>query len=195
MPRPIGFDRTTAVEAALKLFWMRGFQATSLPDLLDVMGIARSSFYASFRTKRDLFTECLELFGDRTLAMVNKDNKSLHPTALPRAFFKSTLLDVSKHRAKQGCLMVNTVLELADADPELNQLATQKLNAIEDSFAASFLLAQKNGEMDTTYSAKELAKFVMTINLGLRIQSRQNKSREELESIIKHSLVAVGLAA
>ena len=91
--------------------------------------------------------------------------------------------------------MVNTVLELADADPELNQLATQKLNAIEDSFAASFLLAQKNGEMDTTYSAKELAKFVMTINLGLRIQSRQNKPREELESIIKHSLVAVGLAA
>ena len=179
----------------MKLFWMRGFQATSLPDLLDVMGIARSSFYASFRTKRDLFTECLELFGDRTLAMVNKDNKSLHPAALPRAFFKSTLLDVSKHRAKQGCLMVNTVLELADADPELNQLATQKLNAIEDSFAASFLLAQKNGEMDTTYSAKELAKFVMTINLGLRIQSRQNKSREELESIIKHSLVAVGLAA
>ena len=119
----------------------------------------------------------------------------VHPTALPRAFFKSTLLDVSKHRAKQGCLMVNTVLELADADPELNQLATQKLNAIEDAFAASFLLAQKNGEMDTTYSAKELAKFVMTINVGLRIQSRQNKSREELESIIKHSLVAVGLAA
>ncbi len=66
------------------------------------MGIARSSFYASFHTKRDLFIECLELFGDRTLAMINEDAKSLHPSALPFAFFESTLLDVFKRKAKQG---------------------------------------------------------------------------------------------
>ena len=130
MARPTEFDRAKAVEVAMKLFWVRGFTATSLPDLLEVMGIARSSFYASFHTKRDLFTECLELFGDRTLAMIREDTKSLHPSTLPRAFFKSTLLDVSKRKAKQGCMMVNTELELADTDPELNQLATQKLNKL-----------------------------------------------------------------
>ena len=59
MARPPEFDRTKALEAAMKLFWIRGFTATSLPDLLEAMGIARSSFYASFRTKRDLFTEWL----------------------------------------------------------------------------------------------------------------------------------------
>ncbi len=195
MARPTEFDRTKALEAAMKLFWVRGFIATSLPDLLEVMGIARSSFYASFHTKRDLFTECLELFGDRTLAMINEDAKSLHPSALPRAFFESTVLNVSTRKAKQGCMMVNTVLELADADPELNQLATQQLNSIERAFAAAFSLAQKNGELDTVHSAKELASLVMTINLGLRVQSRQKKSRKELESIIENSLSILGLAA
>ena len=195
MARPTEFDRAKAVEVAMKLFWVRGFTATSLSDLLEVMGIARSSFYASFHTKRDLFTECLELFGDRTLAMINEDAKSLHPSALPHAFFESTVMNVSSRKAKQGCMMVNTVLELADADPELNQLATQKLNSIEQAFATAFALAQKNGELDTTHSPKELASLVMTINLGLRVLSRQNKSREELESIIENSLSLLGLAA
>ena len=123
MARPPEFDRTKALEAAMKLFWARGYTATSLLDLLQAMGIARSSFYASFGTKRKLFTECLELFGDRTLSIVDEDAKRLPHTALPRAFFEATLLYVSPRRAKQGCMIVNTVLELADVDPELNQLA------------------------------------------------------------------------
>ncbi|MFT6286370.1 MAG: TetR/AcrR family transcriptional repressor of nem operon [Alcanivorax sp.] len=195
MARPSEFDRTKVLEAAMKLFWAQGYAATSLPDLLEAMGIARSSFYGSFHTKRELFTECLELFGDRTLAMINEDAKSLHPSALPRAFFESTMLDVSKRSAKQGCMMVNTVLELADVDPELNQLATHKLNSIEKAFAKAFALAQKNGELDTARSSKELASLVMTINLGLRVQSRQKKSRKELKSIIENSLSILGLAA
>ncbi len=179
----------------MKLFWTNGYRATSLAELLAVMGIARSSFYASFHTKRDLFIECLELFGDRTLAIVEESAKTLPPAALPRAFFEATLLDVSKSRVRQGCMMVNTVLELADVDPPLNQLATQKLDAIELAFTRAFQVAQKNGELDTTRSPEALASLVMTINLGLRVQSRQNPSRETLQPLIENSLSILGLAA
>jgi TetR/AcrR family transcriptional repressor of nem operon len=195
MARSPEFDRTKALEAAMKLFWARGYTATSLPSLLETMGIARSSFYASFGTKRKLFTECLELFGARTLAIVDEDAKRLPAAALPRAFFEATLLDVSQRRAKQGCMMVNTVLELADVDSELNQLATQKLGAIENAFALAFEQAQCKGELDTTRSPAELASLVMTINLGLRVQSRQNQSRQQLKPIIENSLSMLGLAA
>jgi TetR/AcrR family transcriptional repressor of nem operon len=195
MARSPEFVRTKALDAAMKLFWARGYTATSLPDLLEAMGIARSSFYASFGTKRKLFTECLELFGARTLAIVDKDAKRLPAAALPRAFFEATLLDVSQRRAKQGCMMVNTVLELADVDSELNQLATQKLGAIENAFALAFKQAQRKGELDTTRSPEELASLVMTINLGLRVQSRQNQSQQQLKPIIENSLSMLGLAA
>ena len=195
MARPPEFDRTKALEAAMKLFWARGYTATSLPDLLQAMGIARSSFYASFGTKRKLFTECLELFGDRTLAIVEGDAKRLPATALPGAFFKATLLDVSQRRAKQGCMMVNTVLELADVDPLLNQLAAQKLSAIESAFALAFRQAHRKGELEATCSPKELASLVMTINFGLRVQSRQDLSQQALKPIIENSLSMLGLAA
>ena len=195
MARPPEFDRTKALEAAMKLFWTRGYTATSLPDLLEAMGIARSSFYASFGTKRKLFTECLELFGDRTLAIVEEDAKRLPSTTLPRAFFEATLLEVSQRRVKQGCMMVNTVLELADVDPQLNQLAAQKLSAIENAFALAFRMAQQNGELETARSPEDLASLVMTINFGLRVQSRKNQSQQELKPIIENSLSMLGLAA
>ena len=195
MARPAEFDRTKALEAAMKLFWARGYTATSLPDLLEAMGIARSSFYASFKTKRALFRECLEMFGDRTLAIVDKDASKMPAAALPRAFFAATLLDVSKRKANQGCMMVNTVLELADVDQELNQLATLKLDAIENAFALAFERAQQEGQLNTLHSAQELASMVMTINLGLRVQSRQKQSSQQLKTIIENSLSMLGLAA
>jgi len=195
MARPAEFDRTKALEAAMKLFWARGYSATSLPDLLAAMGIARSSFYASFKTKRALFMECLELFGDRTLAIVDQDARKMPAAALPRAFFEATLLDVSKRKANQGCMIVNTVLELADVDQELNQLATVKLDAIENAFAQAFEQAQQKGQLNTSHSSQELASMVMTINLGLRVQSRQKQSSQQLKTIIENSLSMLGLAA
>ncbi len=195
MPRPPEFNRARALNAAMKLFWARGYTATSLPDLLEAMNIARSSFYASFGNKRQLFMECLELFGDRTHAIVEKDAATLSPTALPRAFFEATLLDTSPRRAKQGCMLVNTVLELADVDAQLSQLAAQQLDAIESAFARAFQLAQQNGEMDTAHHPQELASMLMTINLGLRVQSRKHHSREALRQIVDNSLSMLDRAA
>lgn len=195
MARPPEFDRTRALEDAMKLFWSRGYTATSLCDLLEVMNIARSSFYASFGTKRKLFIECLALFGDRTLAIVDKHAEQLPSTDLPRAFFNTTLLGVSQRRAKHGCMMVNTILELADVDPQLNRLAAAKLSAIENAFALAFEQGHRIGELDTARSPQELASLVMTINLGLRVQSRLNASHKVLKPLIESNLSMLGLAA
>lgn len=195
MARSPEFNRDKALEAAMKLFWARGYTATSLPDLLEAMGIARSSFYASFGTKRKLFTECLQLFGDRTLDIVNNHAETLSPMTLPRAFFTATVLDVSQRKVCQGCMMVNTILELADTDPQLNQFATQKLTAIEQAFADVFQRAQHKGELESAHTPDELASLVMTINIGLRVQSRQNLPREKMNSIIENSLSMLGLPA
>ena len=92
-------------------------------------------------------------------------------------------------------MLVNTVLELADTDPQLNQLATQKLSAIENTFALAFAQAQRSGELDTKHSPEELASLVMTINFGLRVQSRQTLSQQALKPIIENSLSMLGLAA
>ena len=71
MARSPEFDRPRAVNKALVLFWRKGYQASSLADLLTAMGIGRSSFYAAFTDKRSLFIECLDLFSARTLELLH----------------------------------------------------------------------------------------------------------------------------
>ncbi|MFT5573176.1 MAG: TetR/AcrR family transcriptional repressor of nem operon [Cryomorphaceae bacterium] len=195
MARPSEFIRIKALEAATKLFWVKGYTASSLPELLETMNIARSSFYATFGSKRSLFVECLELLGDRTRAIVDDAAQKLPASGIARAFFETTLLEVAPHVRERGCLLVNSTLELAGVDPELNRLATRKLNEVENCFARAFMLTVSRGELDTVYVPEELARLVMTINIGLRVQSRQNLSAQELKPTIENSLTMLGLAA
>ena len=92
-------------------------------------------------------------------------------------------------------MLVNSVLELADVEPELNRQAWQKLDAIQAVFEQSFSVAQERAEMSTAQSPKELAQRVMTINLGLRVHARQQKSAEQIQNLIDNSLAMIGLTA
>lgn len=195
MARKLEFDRTRALEAAMKLFWSRGYVATSLAELLQVMNIARSSFYASFGDKRSLFVECLDLFALRTLQILQTPAVEASPEKSAAEFFEKTLFDVSPRRAGQGCMMVNTILELSDVEPELCSLASEKLDLIQEQFEQLFVSAQERGRLARTHSPQALAQYVMNVNQGLRVQSRKRAPRSELRNIIDTSLSMAGLAA
>jgi TetR/AcrR family transcriptional repressor of nem operon len=195
MARKLEFDRTRALEAAMKIFWSRGYVATSLAELLDAMNIARSSFYATFGDKRSLFIECLNLFASRTLELLHTSGIEAAPEQSATAFFEKTLFDVPLKRTHHGCMMVNTILELADVDLELSQRAGQKLALIEQRFEQLFASALEQGRLAATHSPQALAQYVMNINQGLRVQSRKRAPRSELRTIVDTSLSMAGLAA
>ncbi len=88
MARPLEFDRSKAVNKALVLFWRKGYQASSLADLLSAMGIGRSSFYAAFTDKRTLFLECLDLFAARTVDVVQHARCEMPPVDALQHFFE-----------------------------------------------------------------------------------------------------------
>lgn len=194
MARPIEFDREQALEAALKLLWSQGYVATSLNQLLETMGIGRSSFYAAFTDKRSLFIEALELFSERTRQMLVNDWEETGSLDAIQRFFYTTLLEVPRARAGRGCMMVNTLLELADVDPELSVLAERKLARIESVFEDCFDQAQQAGDYTRDRSARDLAAHVMVMNQGLRVASRKRVPRSELKRDIDSALSLLGLS-
>ena len=195
MARPLEFDRDAAREAALKLFWCQGYAATSLQQLLDAMAIGRSSFYAAFGDKRELFIEIVALFRDRTIAILEQAREELGPSAAIPEFFRHTVLGVPARRVRRGCLMVNTLLELADVDDELSRFASDSLDQIEHRFAHYLEEAQQAGEMQERLSPGEAARQLMLINQGLRVASRQGHSRPKLAAALNTSLRLLGLPA
>jgi TetR/AcrR family transcriptional repressor of nem operon len=195
MPRLIEFNRDKALESAMLIFWRQGYNATSLGQLLETMAISRSSFYAAFTDKRTLYVEALTLFSQRTNAVLLSVADDHNPSQAIKNFFEYTLFSVPARRMRRGCMMVNSVLELADVDEGLSVLASQKLGEIEQAFEVCFERAIQSGAFSSQQTAKELAQFVMTVNQGLRVASRQKMSKKELHNILNTTVTLLGLAA
>jgi TetR/AcrR family transcriptional repressor of nem operon len=195
MARLIEFDRQKALESAMLLFWRQGYSAASLSQLLEAMAISRSSFYAAFTDKRSIYIEALTLFSQRTNVVLLSVEDDKNPGNAIKNFFEHTLFSVPERRMRRGCMMVNTVLELADVDQGLSILAAQKLDEIERAFEVCFERALNSGTFSTQQTAKELAQFVMTVNQGLRVASRKDTSKKDLQNILQTTIAVLGLAA
>jgi len=168
MARPVEFDRTLARDRALLLFWRRGYQAASLSDLLAVMEISRSSFYAAFGDKRALFLECLDLFAERTLNFLNGTLETNPPLDGLKQFFEIGLGRMGDGESHWGCLLVNTSLEMAGVDDALSQRASVHLAQVQAAFEASLLTTGCSPQ-----KAADLSAVLMLLLEGLRVSSRR----------------------
>jgi TetR/AcrR family transcriptional regulator, transcriptional repressor for nem operon len=168
MARPIEFDRPQAVNRALALFWRKGYQATTLADLLETMQIGRSSFYAAFTDKRSFFIECLDLWAQRTLDLLQRGCTEMPPIDALQSFFERNFTGARGARGHWGCMLVNTVLEMADVDDELAARASRHLSEMQRFFQVCL---QDAGA--TPARAEELAAMLMLFNEGIRVSSRR----------------------
>jgi len=171
MARPIEFDRLKALNRALVLFWCQGYQATTLADLLAAMGIGRSSFYAAFTDKRSLFIESLDLFSVRTLDLLQRARTQMPPVDALQDFFERNFIGAggaAAARGHWGCMLVNTVLEMAGVDDDLSSRASRHLGDMQRVFQACLRDAGA-----TPAQAEELAAMLMLFNEGVRVSSRR----------------------
>lgn len=152
----------------LALFWRKGYQATSLSDLLEVMGIGRSSFYAAFVDKRTFFIECLDLWAARTLQFLQASRSRMGPIEALQNFFEHTVVAARGAKANWGCMLVNTVLEMAGVDDELAARASAHLDDMQAVFRDSLHDAGARLEQ-----AEEMAAILMLFNEGIRVSSRR----------------------
>jgi TetR/AcrR family transcriptional regulator, transcriptional repressor for nem operon len=171
MARPLEFYRPRAVNKALALFWHKGYQASSLADLLAAMGVGRSSFYAAFTDKRSLFIECIDLFAARTLELLQRARAEMPPLAALQDFFERNFTGTrgaGAVRGHWGCMLVNTVLEMAGVDDELAARASHHLGEMQRIFQACLHDAGASPAR-----AEELAALLMLLNEGIRVSSRR----------------------
>ena len=163
----------------MKLFWRNGYQASSLSDLLDEMKIGRGSFYAAFGDKRRLYLECLNLFGERTFAIVQKAKDKYPPMNTIRYFLEHSLNYAEGSKAGLGCMAVNTVVELAGVDDELAVAASAWLSKLQALFEACLREAGYSPARAAEYGA-----YLMVVNEGVRVASRRKlPRRQSLEAI------------
>lgn len=181
MGRTAEFDRQTALMAATKLFWRQGYGATSMAQLLDKMGLSRSSLYGAFGNKRKLYREVLDNFAEMARQLFEPLTAIDDPQLLVQRYFE--LAFSNKHTQRDGCLLVNTILEQAGVDEALAEVAASKLDIVETILADGFQRAQDAGRLSLHHSPRSLARLLMTITQGMRVTVRI-ASRKQLDGVI-----------
>jgi TetR/AcrR family transcriptional repressor of nem operon len=186
--RPKIFDQQTALEKASELFWEKGYEATSLDDLIGAMGIQKGSFYNAFGSKKKLFIESIKLHDTKSFT---EFRKLLNETENSISLIKSLFLqfaDGPETQHNKGCFAGNILAELVGLDEELTIDAKKYLITLEKIFIEQIKIAQRNGNLQNQTDAKILARYLLNLWNGINITRRIYPSNKELKPLIEFQL-------
>ncbi|THC50028.1 TetR/AcrR family transcriptional regulator [Streptomyces sp. A1499] len=196
MARPRTFDEERALDAAMRAFWVKGYEATSTQDLCDATGLGRSSIYNTFSSKHDLFRRALARYMD---AMNARQFDILEDTERPaierlRALFTRVIDGEFEQREDGhsiGCLTVNTTVELAARDPEAAAMLERDLARRLASLGAAIQAGQRDGDITSGRDADTLARYLNAVIGGMRVCAQGGADRATLHAIAATALDAL----
>lgn len=173
MPWEKSFDVDDALDRATNIFWTKGYEATSMSDLVDGMGINKGSLYNAFGSKRELFTRVLLKYDqDKREELVSQLEKLDDPVAAIEAFFDTVVSQSLTDANKRGCLVINTVLEFPNQSEDIQRAVTDSLGELEGFFLRMIKLGQKRGDIPAAVKASQAAKSLLAMVVGLRLLAR-----------------------
>ena len=187
MPRKKEFDVDLVLDKAMTAFWSRGYEATSLNDLLDCMQIQRASLYNAFGDKRTLFLETLRRYEVARHAQIVALAKTHSPRRAILRLFQDIITAVLENGSREGCFLVNTALELSPHDEEMAQLVGQAFSRRERFFRKMIEKGRASGEISQTVGPTPTARALLSLCIGLRVLSRSRPEKTLLQSIAKQA--------
>ena len=189
MPRPRAFEESVALDAAIDCFWRRGYEATSVRNLSERMGIGGTSLYNAFGDKRALFVQALERYMERaTRERIRRLETSLPPKQAIRQFFREIVERAVNDRDRRGCFLINSALEVAPHDAELGAEIAERLGEIEAFLRRSVQAAQADGSVPKDRNSREIARLLLGVLLGVRVLARSKPDRALLEGVVRPAL-------
>lgn len=190
MPRPKEFNPDTALEKAMHVFWHKGYEATSMEDLLSAMAINRGSLYATFGDKRELFLKAM----DRYCAGggIGSGVSILHQPgpALPliRRFIGHMLDFALSDPLRRGCMITNTVMELAPHQKDIAKKVAGRLQMAEEAFFALLSRAKQGGELSKDKDPRVLARILVTMMQGTIVMIKAGTPADVVRQTAKAAL-------
>ncbi len=168
--RPRQFDPDRVLEAAMEVFWTRGYEDTTLDEVMELGAIGRQSLYDSFGNKRQLFLHALRAYGERMLAGHRAHLQESDSAVRALIDMARGLLAPDHPGAGRGCLMVNTGIE--SVDEEVRLLVSNHFAALRGLLEQGFERAKREGELPGDFHAELEASAWSTTFLGLALLAR-----------------------
>lgn len=188
MARRLEFDRVEAVARAVDAFWQMGYEALPALEIAETMGVAKSSLYNTFGSKKNLFVESVDHYADSQRSKVCAGSKSEN-VEVP---LRQMLLEAaSDNNAGKGCLLVNTAAEFGARDGEVRQHVKAGFDGMRDAFATVIRAGQGAGHFNPDVDPYRYAIILLTGIAGLRILAKGGFSGVDLNSAVENMLAGL----
>jgi len=189
MPKTKQFDETEVLKKAKEVFSEKGYNGTSMDDLVQATGLSRSSIYDTFGDKHGLFMKSLDLY--RCMQQSELEQQCAKTDSLKkkiRAIFDYTIRDILNDKDRKGCLMVNVSMELSAVDQEVAALSLSNMEELEQIFSSLVKEGQAKGEISKKFTPKALGRHLYSSLMGLRVSGMNRPDGELLREIVRLTL-------
>ena len=178
------FDKDIALKNALDVFWVKGFEATSMQELVSAMGVNRASLYQTYGNKGELFIAALDQYIDASLVMIKEALEApSSPIGNIYTLFKHLLMHSAENNMS-GCLMGNTAVELGPHNPAAAEKVRSFWSQFENLFNNTLQRAVEQKEISQDTDTKKLATFINSTFQGLLIKTKVNVDKNIIVSDI-----------
>jgi TetR/AcrR family transcriptional repressor of nem operon len=192
MPWEKRFDIDETLEKAMRVFWARGYEATSMQALVQAMGINRGSLYDTFGGKRQLFLAALHRYDERNRrARLEALERGGSPRGAIEALFRGWIDAALEDAERSGCFLTNTALELAVHDREVGDLVARSQQETESFFMRLVERGQSEGEIPLSVDAPATARALLAALIGLLVLARSRPDAALLQSIADSAMASL----
>lgn len=189
MGRPKAFDETKAIDAAVDCFWARGYEATSVRDLAERMGISGTSLYNAYGDKRALFLSALARYAARSMReRIARLESGGRPKEAIRSFFAEIVERSLADRDRKGCMLVNSALDVAPHDAEIGKVVGAYLDEIRAFFRRTIEAGRSAGQLPRNLDADAVSAHLLGVLMGIRVLARTIPDRALIESVARPAL-------
>ncbi|MBE5105978.1 TetR/AcrR family transcriptional regulator [Bacillus thuringiensis] len=185
MARLREFDEEKALDAAMQLFWEKGYATTSLSDLTAKMGIQKPSLYSAFGDKEGLFEAALRRYTNlHATSIRTKLQKEQSVKEAIRTFFENMVEEEYKKESNKGCFCINTMVELAPHNEKFEVLTREHQMYLSVIFQELIVKGIQSGELQSDVNAKALAQTLVTSLIGLTVLMKSRPERSVVDNSV-----------
>ena len=189
MSRTVSFDEEIIIGNAMQVFWEKGFNATSMQDLVDATGLNRSSIYNTFGSKLALYRDCLAFYQKQTGGKLKKVLlKAGTPMEALRSIFDLAFHDILQDQQGKGCFNMNCKAEMGNQNLEIRNWLLGTQEEMLDLFETLIAAGQEEGSFNNKKPAREYAYFLFNGFQGLRMTGILERDKSVLNGIIENIL-------
>jgi AcrR family transcriptional regulator len=193
MGRPRAFHEDEALDAAMRVFWEKGYEGSSLDDLTAAMGINRSSLYSSFGDKEQLFKRAIAHYAEGPVSYVGESLRQRTARAVIEALLEGTLALLTDPTHPPGCLSIQGGLACGSGAESVRQSLVDWRKNGEAAIEKRLKQARKEGDLPEDIDPRDLARYVCIVMTGLAVQAANGATKSEMTRAVDLALRSLPL--